>query len=391
MRAALLLCCLVLSTLGGKVIGDSGITCSDFKNMAVVGSILKIFSSKTREDVGVDFFLSTREQRQPAELSIVNWSALQSSGFDPTKKTYIVIHGYKSGGRKSWVLDLKDKLLDARGGNVILVDWSQGSNVKNYINAARNTPFATDRIFNFLQTLRVQVERLSVNGPVMWNRLHFIGHSLGAQISAQTSNLLKENSFWKVERITGLDPAKPCFSGIDPRLKIDKSDADFVDIIHTQADDHGGFDSLGTKERVGHIDFYVNGGVAQPQCLGSRFTPKLTKMVCSHKLSYKYFAESLANAVNGSCKFNSHRWNGSYEEALEILNFKKNNVMCNDCPEMGINASKLDKQGTYLVLTSIDEPYCDFQREDEPKLLRVLKKLRGSARFDSVNSDTEDD
>ncbi|CAB0038012.1 unnamed protein product [Trichogramma brassicae] len=184
MRAALLLCGLVLSALGGQVIGDSGITCSDFKNMAVVGSILKIFSSKTREDVGVDFFLSTTEQRQPAELSIINWSALQSSGFDPTKRTYIVIHGYKSGGRKSWVLDLKDKLLDA------------------------------------------------------------------------------------------------------------------------------------------------------------------------------YFAESVGNAANGSCKFNSHRWNGSYEEALEILNFKKNNVMCNDCPEMGINASKLDKQGTYLVLTSIDEPYC---------------------------------
>lgn len=100
--------------------------------------------------------------------------------------------------------------------------------------------------------MKAQVESLpGVYGKIAWNRLHFIGHSLGAQISAQTAHLLKEDGFWMVERITGLDPAKPCFTGIDASLKIDKGDADFVDIIHTQADDHGGIDSLGTKERVG--------------------------------------------------------------------------------------------------------------------------------------------
>lgn len=71
---------------------------------------------------------------------------------------------------------------------------------------------------------------------VKWNHLYFIGHSLGAQISGQTSHVLKSrNSFWTIERITGMDPAKPCFvSEADPVFKLSKDDAEFVDIIHTQ-------------------------------------------------------------------------------------------------------------------------------------------------------------
>lgn len=41
---------------------------------------------------------------------------------------------------------------------------------------------------------------------------------------------------------------------------IDKSDANFVDIIHTNGN------SLGLFKPLGHIDFYPNGGVAQLNC-----------------------------------------------------------------------------------------------------------------------------
>ena len=88
------------------------------------------------------------------------------------------------------------------------------------------------------------------------------------------------------------------------------------------------------------------------------FTLKLQKMICSHRLSYKYFAESIANAIDNRCKFTSYHWDGSYGEAQQILINKSNNVTCDDCPEMGINASKFDKQGTYLVITATREPYC---------------------------------
>lgn len=84
-----------------------------------------------------------------------------------------------------------------------------------------------------------------------WNHLYFIGHSLGAQISGQTADLLKKDPFWKIDRITGLDPAKPCFIDIDPSWKLDKYDADFVDIIHTQVGKGGSADALGLGESIG--------------------------------------------------------------------------------------------------------------------------------------------
>lgn len=40
--------------------------------------------------------------------------------------------------------------------------------------------------------------------------------------------------------------------------KLDSSDADFVDVIHTNALIQGKI------EKCGHVDFYMNGGVMQP-------------------------------------------------------------------------------------------------------------------------------
>lgn len=42
----------------------------------------------------------------------------------------------------------------------------------------------------------------------------------------------------------------------------DESDAEFVDVIHTNALVQG------KMERCGHVDFYLNGGILQPGCTG---------------------------------------------------------------------------------------------------------------------------
>jgi pancreatic triacylglycerol lipase len=63
----------------------------------------------------------------------------------------------------------------------------------------------------------------------------------------------------------GLDPAEPHFSKTDPVVRLDPTDADFVDVIHTDAGPfiNGG---LGILQPVGHVDFYPNGGIEQPGC-----------------------------------------------------------------------------------------------------------------------------
>lgn len=104
-----------------------------------------------------------------------------------------------------------------------------------------------------------------------WGPIWMVGHSLGAHISAYASYLIKESQkgqpeSWIVGRITGLDPAQPCFSIADESLKLDKDDAPFVDVIHTNARNLL-FLGLGLPEQLGFVDFYPNGGKAQPGCV----------------------------------------------------------------------------------------------------------------------------
>ena len=57
-----------------------------------------------------------------------------------------------------------------------------------------------------------------------------------------------------------MDPAGLFFTNVDLEDRLDQSDADYVDVIHTDA---GGF---GSFQNVGHIDFFPNGGSKQPGC-----------------------------------------------------------------------------------------------------------------------------
>lgn len=87
---------------------------------------------------------------------------------------------------------------------------------------------------------------------------HLIGYSLGAQISAIAGSKIPN-----LGRITGLDPSGLYYSDASNRLKLDKSDAEFVDVIHTDGSRRIG---MGTRDRMGHADFYPNGGKDQPGC-----------------------------------------------------------------------------------------------------------------------------
>jgi hypothetical protein len=62
-----------------------------------------------------------------------------------------------------------------------------------------------------------------------------------------------------------LDPAGPLFEGYDTSVRLDKSDANYVDVIHSNGEAIyvGGF---GIAEPIGHVDFYPNGGRAQRGC-----------------------------------------------------------------------------------------------------------------------------
>ncbi|XP_072380345.1 uncharacterized protein [Diabrotica undecimpunctata] len=87
---------------------------------------------------------------------------------------------------------------------------------------------------------------------------------------------------YRLPRITGLDPALPGFITWDLDSKLDKTDADFVDVYHTNTFIQG------KVEESGHVDFYINGGVIQPGCWAqTRF------FACNHHRAPLYYAESI--------------------------------------------------------------------------------------------------
>ena len=65
--------------------------------------------------------------------------------------------------------------------------------------------------------------------------------------------------------MVGLDPAAPLFSIGNTDQRLDTTDAEFVDVIHT----HSGYlidTGLSFVDPIGHVDFYPNGGRSQVGC-----------------------------------------------------------------------------------------------------------------------------
>lgn len=147
--------------------------------------------------------------------------------------------------------------------NVIVVDWSTIS-LSPYNEARIHTKTVAKQIKSFTIFL-------TENKLLLFPSIHYIGHSLGAHIAGYVgSDIIREYNK-TIGRITGLDPAGPLFEWpyIDPNEeKLDAGDAEFVDVIHTNADE------MGISDPAGHVDYYPNGGKRQPGCGSSNMIIK---------------------------------------------------------------------------------------------------------------------
>ena len=140
--------------------------------------------------------------------------------------------------------------------NFVSVDWERLAAGPNYFGAAANVDAVGVR------TARL-VDLLVRHGGGDLNQFHLIGFSLGAHVMGKAGQNMTVGS--QVARITGLDPAFPQFSVQDTEGRLDQTDAQFVDVIHTNSGSlmEG---ALSFASPIGTVDFFVNGGNAQPGC-----------------------------------------------------------------------------------------------------------------------------
>ncbi|RVE42421.1 hypothetical protein evm_012936 [Chilo suppressalis] len=134
--------------------------------------------------------------------------------------------------------------------NFIILDLSRLEAGPWYFTAAENTWYIGNFAAKFIDYL--------VSRGLDLKKTHLVGHSLGAQSAGVAGSALKSG---RVSRITGLDPAFPLFDKLPLSQRLDPSDAEFVDVIHTDAG------IFGYNRPAGHVDFYPNGGISpQPGC-----------------------------------------------------------------------------------------------------------------------------
>jgi len=205
-----------------------------------------------REVVNTQFLLSTRDQLVATRLDLEDAQMVEDAGFKGDRPTKIIIHGFLDTGQEAWVKDMTSALLDAEDCNVIAIDWGGGS-LPLYSQAAANTRLVGLEVANLIVVLVEEHQAYSGD-------FHIIGHSLGAHIAGYAGERIPG-----LGRISGLDPAELLFQGMPGFVRLDPTDANFVDVIHTDAESilMGGY---GMEQPVGHVDFYPNGGEVQPGC-----------------------------------------------------------------------------------------------------------------------------
>ncbi|KAK2581221.1 hypothetical protein KPH14_008019 [Odynerus spinipes] len=324
--------------------------------------------------LSVRFFLSSRKQPNRVQVYIGKQFGLEWTDFKTERRTIIIVPGFLSHGEERWIIDMEKAFLKWDDVNVVVVDWSAGGNTWNYYKAAINTKVVGYQISKFLEHI--------INATTVvsdWGTIHLIGHSLGAHICGfAAKEFKKKQSNWTISRITGLDPAQPCFRNTDSSIHLDKTDAPFVDVIHTNGRllSHLG---LGLPEPIGHVDFYPNGGRSQPGCIRSNTAyfgylpiPQIfiQQAICSHGRSYIYLTESLLMTFTNNCSFWSHHWDLSYRHIEQIMS-----EQCNEdvCIEMGIKAENYPHRGTFFLITSNSPPYCVNMSEIPEEVKTQLK------------------
>ncbi|XP_055615911.1 pancreatic lipase-related protein 2-like [Toxorhynchites rutilus septentrionalis] len=314
-------------------------------------------------------------RERPQFIDINDPDEVKRLGINPNGKIYFVTHGYIESGDRPWIQNLVNALLDndSQGtATVVIIDWRKGS-IPPYSQCVAD--------IRLIGAIAAHVIHLLYQELGMRNldKVHLMGHSLGSHLCGYVGYFLQRDFGLQVGRITGMDPAEPMFADTDPLVRLDVSDAKFVDVIHTDAvpwverwPRPGG---LGMHQAVGHVDFYPNGGSNQAGC-----NDPMEKFIRKHENSFfwgfqEFFGcnhvrchQLYLDAIPQRCPFVAIGCE-SYEKFLAGECFECD-VDGHHCIDFGPNAQlsyrRLIENGNMVeprqirafMITGDDSPYC---------------------------------
>ncbi|XP_034463795.1 inactive pancreatic lipase-related protein 1-like isoform X1 [Hippoglossus hippoglossus] len=239
------------------------------------------------EQIGTRFLLFTQKNRYFQEIRPDK--TIHASNYNGVRKTRFIIPGYLKAGDEAWPQEMCKDMVKWESINCVAMEWTTGVKTK-YAQAANNARVVGAQVASMIKFLMVNYKQKA-------DKFHIIGHSLGAHAAGDVGSRITG-----LARITGLDPTEPYFQDTDVSVRLDTSDAAFVDVIHTDGLPFKSKLGLGMSQAVGHIDFYPNGGELMPGCSANRGKPtdldafwEGTKKFdgCNHARAYQYYSESM--------------------------------------------------------------------------------------------------
>ena len=286
-----------------------------------------------------------------------------------TPKVIYITHGWQDDG--AFMDEVSYNLFKKYGNDHLVVAkvyWKTGANASKKRTLSsyshKNYPLCKTRSCRFAQccTNPTTYGESSVNTWPVGNVIAYVhkeitaklkiktycmGFSLGAHVCGFFGKMTRSlNNDTPIHKIIGLDPAGPIFEapGHDPELRLNRNDAETVEILHTNTV------LLGYEDAIGHIDLYINGGSLQPNC------PKWQKIIgitikglpdsCSHGFAVRVLNHVLNND-NKSCysKWQCVQKEGAYYSIIKQERFMKDELQrvgCNETSSEHYEVGKLD-------------------------------------------------
>ncbi|XP_070578692.1 phospholipase A1-like [Ptychodera flava] len=282
--------------------------------------------------------------------------------FIETDRLVFIVHGFTGDVTSQWMHITKDEILKVNHRTtVILVDWGRGaalcfSDFRNiYSRQVANTQVVGEWLGIVAKAVTLRQSKVEIWG---------IGHSLGAHVLAKAGR--ESGAF---TRITGLDPAGPYIENDNQYISLRKTDATFVDVIHTDGYHNTLLPDLlghfGTLIPLGDIDFYPNYGFDQPMSPGGRFSKRWPVESLGHSRAIELFIWSISHPeafktnlqLDDIPAYNKPVTNSSTMYCKSL--FWPFNLLLPNQAQMGYYADRIFgcKTGLFYLPTTASEPW----------------------------------
>ncbi|CAH1996713.1 unnamed protein product [Acanthoscelides obtectus] len=227
---------------------------------------------KLADAVKTDVIYKYFRDASTEEPKVLTEETVGDEHMDKTVPTTYIIHGFTTDDSSPWYKPFKDELFKLGPHNVIYINWQKAGNKSYSVSSANIDPVGK------------YIAQFILASGVLPEKVHIVGHSLGSQLAGFIGKWVQKLSGKKIGRITGLDPAGPRFDYPEapPTNRLCDTDADFVDVIHTDIQHYG------YTPPLGHVDFYPNGGMDQPGC-----PPRQIDVNRHHARSTLFYIESV--------------------------------------------------------------------------------------------------